>query len=296
MCIKNDPINCSECAFLTVRNNISCGNIGNLIKCLIVENKPLKELSDYINNNIQLFQLDKEYNTVLSGICSHKNEEEILQFLPIIKICNYRFDKWYLHYAILNKKNNVIEYLMKHGCPIRQQHLQSAIISENKFLIKEILKKCDYILGEKIQKNIAEWLLEVKDEEVYKLCIPFSNISNQKPLIVAATKRNYYLLYLFLQRVGLHLTISTSNKILEICYSNFIPEINNKITNGIHIDIEIIQPNEKTKWFKECIDWCELSPVKRYFKFIEGRNKVILDSIEDYISKDVVNLLITYLN
>jgi hypothetical protein len=126
--------------------------------------------------------------------------------------------------------------------------------------------------------------------------MPFTNISNHKPLLVAATKRNYYLLYLFLQRIGLHLTVTTSGKILEICYSNFIPDINNKVTNGMHNDIEYIQSTEKTKWFKECVEWCEMSPVKRYFKYNEDRNKIIQNSIEDYICNDIVNLMITYLN
>jgi hypothetical protein len=294
MCQYNKPLVCYECAFLTVRQHLSVGNIGNLIKCIINENKSLQELMGFIQENLILFQSDKEYNSVLSGVCYHKNENEIITFLPIIKMCNYRYDKWYLHNSLINKKDKIVEYLLKHGCPLRQQHLQSAICSENKLYIKSILKKYEDNLGEKIQKNIGEWLIQIKDKEIYKMCMPSCILNNHKILFTVATSRNYYLLYLFLQKIGLQLTQTISNKILEICYENLLVE-KGKIMMGMEHDIEKIREEEKSKWYKECIEWCEMSVAKRYFKFIKDRNDTILKLIEDDICKDMVNIVISYL-
>jgi hypothetical protein len=296
MCNLNIPLQCSECAFNITISHLSSGNLGNCIKCFILENKSLKILFDYIVSNIQIFQSNKEFNTVLSNICSHKNEEEILNFLPVIKTCNYRFDKWYLHYAILNNKEKVIQYLIHNGCTLRQNHLQSAIQTENLELINEILKKFEMNLGEKIQKSIPEWLLSIKNNKIIKLCMPYcSYICNTKHLITAATNKNYYLLYQLLQKYGLHLNTITSSKILDVCNSNLISNLGNIQYKGIQYDIDYIGKEEKSKWFRECVEWCEMSSCKRYFKFLDERNKIILGFLEDKICKDVTNLVIGYL-
>jgi hypothetical protein len=297
MCNLNNPLICSICAFEITKQHLSPGNLGNCLKLYVLENKSLIDIFQYISTNIESFQTNKEYNNILSTVCSHKNEKEILDFLPIVKNCNYRFDKWYLHYAILNKKEKVIFYLINHGCPLRQNHLQSAILSENEELVKDILKKFDTNLGEKIQKSIPEWLLQINNTTIIKICISYCIVTNTKYLITAATNRNYYILYLYLQKFGLHVNQSILHKIAEICNSNLIDEKNNKNApyGGIHNDIQYIRSEEKSKWFKECIEWCEMSVSQRFFKFINDRNKLLLLYLEDRICKDVVGIVIDYL-
>ncbi len=65
MCQYNKPLVCYECAFMTVRQYISVGNIGNLIKCIIHENRSLQDLMIFIQENIITFHNNKEYNSVL---------------------------------------------------------------------------------------------------------------------------------------------------------------------------------------------------------------------------------------
>jgi hypothetical protein len=300
MCVNNQPLVCLECGFKICIDHLSPGNLANYIKLLVQLESTLDLLKTIIISQKELFIQSKEYNTVLSGICYHSNEEEIINFLPCIKECNYRYDKWYLHYAISTKKNKVINYLLQHGCPLRIQHLQSCILSENEELIKKLIKKCEYNVGEKIQKSLADWLSNTINITIIDLIYPMVYPPTQKQCLQCASQRNYYLLYLFLMHLGLRLTSVTSQKILEILYTNLLSSHSSttqqKIKYGLHYDIECIQQEERSQWYRKCVEWCELSGPQRYFKYMEERNMTVLKSIENYICKDVIiNIVFSYL-
>jgi hypothetical protein len=297
MCINNQPLVCLECSYKICISHFSPGNIANYIKLIVQNDSTLEELSNMINTQKELFIQFKDCNMVLSGVCYHSKEEEIIKFLPSIKICNYRYDKWYLHYSISSKKYKVVEYLLQHGCPLRIQHLQSCIQSENEELIRKIIKKCDYTVGEKVQKSLPEWLITTKNNTIIDLVYPMVYPPTQKQCINCATQRNYYLLYLFLMHLGLRLTTVTSQKLLEILYSNLLPSFHNqKIKFGIQYDIELVGIEERGEFYKKCVEWCEMSGPQRYFKYTLERNNIVLKSLEDNVCKDVlINIIYHYL-
>lgn len=298
MCNKNIPLECIECSYQFATTNPTSDNILNYIQFVNKTNTSfdlllvlLKHYSTTADNTILV-----QINTVLCYICYHHNEEQIIEFLLKSKLLNYKYDKWYMHYAILNKRYKVVDYLLTHGCPFRPQHLQCSITVERFDYIQTILNKYSSTLGEKIQKSIPEWLLTTKNKEIIKTCIQYSHLPQTKHLIIAASNKNYFLLYEFLQHIGLQLTSLQSQKILEVCYTNLISPLNQTSRKfGIHRDIEKIRPEEKDIFFKNSVEWCELTTSQRYFKYIENRENIVIKTLEIHVSKDVAIVITQYL-
>lgn len=286
-----------EDIFIQCSNSLTVENLSLFIDFLIKQKQPLYYLIDLCKNNITQFQSNKDLNSILSTIIYYHSIDDILTFLPIIKTLNYRFDKMYLHYAFLTKKTKIIDYLLSHGCPLRPFHLQSTIKGNYIDYVKTIIKKFknDQSFGERIQKSLPDWLLESSEEEIYKLCIQHCSLPSNTTITTCATNKNYILLYYFLELYGLQLPSTLNTKLLDILYSNLVSPYphpqTGKLKYGICNDVERVGSQEKSIWYKKCVEWCEFSPLGRYNYYIQKRNKVISQILDDDLCKDVLSII-----
>ncbi len=301
MCQSNKPLECTDCAQKVCITHFSSGNLANYIQRIIKDKQELSQLcvlKKHIEDN------SKECNTVLSSICYHHNEPQIIDCLNFIKSCNIRFDKWYMHYAILNRKWNVISYLKKNNCPLRCQHIQSAIQVESEELIEEICIKYSQSFTEKTQKIITESLLHTTSIKLYKLLLPYMYPPTLKQLTTISQNRNYFLLYHSLQKIGLHLTQQASTKCIDILNGHILdsltehPQLKKGKIYGMHLNADKLTffP-EKDKYFSMCVEWLEMSPSKRYIHFIKERNTLVHNIFDRYtkVCRDEQSIIFSFL-
>lgn len=297
MCHLNKPLDCTDCAITICTTHFSSGNLANCITRVLKEKRSLLFLTQFKS---QIEQLAKECNSILSSVCYHQNEHEILQTLAFIKTCNIRFDKWYMHYAILNKKWEVVSYLKKNNCPVRCQHLQSAITVENFDLIEEICIKHNYTFTEKNQKMITEALIDCKSIKIIKIFLPYFYPPTLRQLTSLCQTKKYYLLYHSLQKIGLHLTQQASSKCLEILNNHILTNLSLGKKGGkefgmhLHVDRLSSYPENNTYFFK-CIEWLELSPAKRYIQYIQERNHILQSTLDKKICRDEQSVVLHFL-
>jgi len=296
---NNKPLECTDCAIHVCSTHFSSGNLANCIQRIIREKGDFSRL--YIFKT-QIEQHSKECNTILSSVCYHPIEDQIIQMLLFIKSCNIRFDKWYMHYAILNKKWNIITLLKKYNCPIRCQHIQSAITSDSLEIIEEILLKYSISFTEKTQKTITEAIIQTKHKHIHKLLIPYMYPPTLRQLITICQNRDYFLLFHSLQKIGLHLTLQASSKCIEILNGHILSIMNDtkkgKVGKiyGIHLNADQLSFHpEKDVYFSKCIDWLEMSPSKRYTTFIQERTSRIQYILDTKICRDEQSVVFSFL-
>lgn len=294
MCYLNKPLDCTDCAINVCNTHFSSGNLANCITRVIKDKRPLDILHRF---KTQIETYNKECNTILSSVCYYHNEEQILHTLSFIKTCNIRFDKWYMHYAILNKKWNVVTYLKKHNCPLRCQHLQSAITVENADLIEEICTKHNYTFTEKNQKMITEAIIGCKCLKTIKLLLPYFYPPTLRQLTIITQSKNYFLLYHSLQKIGLHLTQQASSKCLDMLNGHILTNVSlGKKEFGMHINVDrLANYPENNIYFIKCVEWLEMSPAKRYVYFIQERNKVLQVVLDTKICRDEQSVIMQFL-
>lgn len=297
MCHLNKPLECTDCSINVCATHFSSGNIANCITRVIKDKRKLLPILTPLK--IQIEKENKECGSVLSSICYHPDEQEILQTLSFIKSCGVRFDKWYMHYAILNKKWEVIVYLKKHNCPLRCQHLQSAITVENYDLIEEICVKHNYTFTEKNQKMITDALMGCKCLKTIKLLLPYFYPPTLRQLTLLCQNKKYLLLYHSLQKIGLHLTPQSSAKCLELLNNNIMSSLNTNRKEkefGMHVNADRLSSSpENNIYFSKCVDWLELSPAKRYVHFIQERNKILQIVLDSKICRDEQSVILQFL-